>query len=332
MRRIELLAGMLSAGLLCAQVVSPPEIRDPELRDLQQKHFAELKAVAVAIGAHQFPYRFYFSRTLDLNEEQQKNRDQRSIQFAKYGHQTVVEILGNYYAAYSDELVKKEERAHRTFEDVMLPMLRAEVSQLSDVPAIQGFALEISHHVRKKVLGVSAEHPENVVLVIPKAAALRLVAAPDEATQAMALEEGSLFINGEAATLWGHMTEGPPAAPVAAAPAPIVVAAKGDQSAGECGSCGRASSDSSGGEAHSGSDARDFGAGTDTRCPACPTGFVSGSVGQNGPRVGPDGSLCKLRAAGIREFPQGHLSAAFGHHHDPVSGGNLALSCRRSGI
>jgi hypothetical protein len=196
------------------------------LRDLQQKHFAELKAVAVAIGAHQFPYRFYFSRTLDLNEEQQKNRDQRSIQFAKYGHQTVVEILGNYYAAYSDELVKKEERAHRTFEDVMLPMLRAEVSQLSDVPAIQGFALEISHHVRKKVLGVSAEHPENVVLVIPKAAALRLVAAPDEATQAMALEEGSLFINGEAATLWGHMTEGPPAAPVAAAPAPIVVAAK----------------------------------------------------------------------------------------------------------
>jgi len=225
MRRIELLAGMLSAGLLCAQVVSPPEIRDPELRELQQKHLTELKAVAVAIGDHQFPYRFYFSRTLDLNEDQQKNRDQRSIQFAKYGHQTVVEILGNYYAAYSDELVKKEERAHRTFEDVMLPMLRAEVPLLSDDPAVQGFALEISHHVRKKVLGVSAEHPENVVLVIPKAAALRLVAAPDEGAQAMALEEGSLFINGEPATIWGRMTEGPPSAPAPVA-VPMVVAAK----------------------------------------------------------------------------------------------------------
>jgi hypothetical protein len=223
MRVIELLAGMLCAGLLGAQVVSPPEIRDPELRELQQKHFAELKAVAVAIASHQFPYRFYFSRTLDLNEEQQKTRDQRSIQFAKYGHQTVVEILGNYYAAYSDESMKKEERARRTFEDVMLPMLRAMlqagVPQLSDEPQLQGFALEISHHVRKKVLGVSAEHAENVVLVIPKAAALRLVAAPDEATQAIALEEGSLFINGEAATIWGRMTAGPPAAP---APAPIV--------------------------------------------------------------------------------------------------------------
>src|SRR5579862_4055308 len=124
MRRIDLLAGIFCAGLLCGQVVSPPEIRDPELRALQEKHFAELKAAAVAIAAHQFPYRFYFSRTLDLEEEQQKRRDQRSIQFAKYGHQTVVEILGNYYASYSAELVKKEERARRMFTEVMLPMLQ----------------------------------------------------------------------------------------------------------------------------------------------------------------------------------------------------------------
>src|ERR1035438_2081451 len=229
MRRIELLAGMFSAGLLCAQVVSPPEIRDPELRELQQKHFAELKAVAVAIASHQFPYRFYFSRTLDLNEDQQKTRDQRSIQFAKYGHQTVVQITGNYFAAYSDELMKREERARRTFEDVMLPLLRAEVPQLSDEPKLQGFALEISHQDRKKVLGVSGEHPENVVLVIPKAAALRLIAAPDEPTQAMALEEGTLFINGEAATIWGRMTADAAAAPVAAsvpAPTPAVVVVK----------------------------------------------------------------------------------------------------------
>ena len=110
MRGISLLAGVFSTGLLCAQVVSPPEIRDPELRELQQKHFAELKAAAVAIASHQFPYRFYFSRTLDLDENQQKTRDQRSIQFAKYGHQTVVQITGNYFAAYSDELMKRRAR------------------------------------------------------------------------------------------------------------------------------------------------------------------------------------------------------------------------------
>jgi len=215
-----MLTGSLTVAALLAQVVLPPEIRDPGLPELQQKHFAELKAAAVSIASHQFPYRFYFSRTLDLDQDQQKTRDQRSIQFAKYGHQTVVQITGNYYAAYSDERVKREERARRTFEDVMLPLLRAEVAQLSDEPKLQGFALEISHHVRKKVLGVSGEHAENVVLVIPKAAALRLIAAPDEPTQAMALEEGTLFINGEAATLWGRMTADAPAVPVAV-PAPV---------------------------------------------------------------------------------------------------------------
>jgi len=78
--------------------------------------------------------------------------------------------------------------------------------------------------VRKKVLGVSGEHPENVVLVMPKAAALRLIAAPDEATQAVALDEGSLFINGEATTIWGRMTADPPAVPVSA-PIPAASAA-----------------------------------------------------------------------------------------------------------
>src|ERR1039458_5841667 len=338
MRRIELLAGMLSASLLCAQVVSPPEIRDPELRELQQKHFAELKAVAVAIASHQFPYRFYFSRTLDLNEDQQKTRDQRSIQFAKYGHQTVVEILGNYYAAYSDELMKREERARRTFEDVMLPMLRAEVSQLSDEPKMQGFALEISHHVRKKVLGVSGEHAENVVLVIPKAAALRLVSAPDEATQAVALEEGSLFINGEAATIWGRMTADPPAAPV---PAPAPAAGAGGVGEGvllhqggaarvggpqprapprRSGS-GPRSGGGGGGEARPNaatySTARRCCARAHTRRPARPANVLPGNLGQASPRTGPDSALCRLRTARIRELSQRYLPAALDRHYDP---------------
>ncbi|HLY16907.1 MAG TPA: hypothetical protein VKR61_06760 [Bryobacteraceae bacterium] len=217
MRRIDLLAGIFCAGLLCGQVVSPPEIRDPELRALQEKHFAELKAAAVAIAAHQFPYRFYFSRVLDVEEEQQKRRDQRSIQFAKYGHQTVVQIVGNYFASYSAELMSKQQRAERTYTDVMLPMLQAEVPRLQDEPDIQGFALEISHHVRKKMIGVSTERAENVVLVIPKASAIRLVTAQDEAGQMAALESASLFVNGEAIGLWTGRSADPAAEPLPAA-------------------------------------------------------------------------------------------------------------------
>ena len=49
-----------------SQVLAPPEILDPNMRALQQKHLPELKAAAVEITSHQYPFRFYLSRTLDL--------------------------------------------------------------------------------------------------------------------------------------------------------------------------------------------------------------------------------------------------------------------------
>ena len=113
-----------------AQIVSVPEIRDAQMRELQQAHLADLKAVGVAISAHSFPYRLYFGRTLDLNESQEQRSDQRSIRFDKFRGQTVVEITANYYASYSAELMHREERARRTLDDAIIPMLQVAVPKL----------------------------------------------------------------------------------------------------------------------------------------------------------------------------------------------------------
>jgi len=233
MRRTNLALGVFLGAIgAVAQVVAPPEILDPALRDLQQKHLAELKAVAVAVAAHTFPYRFYFSRVIDLDEQEQQRSDQRSVQFAKFEQKTVIQITGNYYASYSAERMNKEERARRTFQDVMLPILQVEVPQFADEPVVEGYALEISHHVSKKMLGVSTENPENVVLAIGKAAAARLIAATGEEEQKAALREASIFVNKQPAWLWPGETsqsvveaEAParpraPAQPPISAPAP----------------------------------------------------------------------------------------------------------------
>ena len=84
------LAALAGAGL--AQVLSPPEIQDLDMRALQEKHLTELKTVGLAISEHRFPYRLYFSRALDLNEQQQQRKDQRAIRFDKFRNQTVLEI------------------------------------------------------------------------------------------------------------------------------------------------------------------------------------------------------------------------------------------------
>jgi hypothetical protein len=207
MRRIDALRVLLSSTLLLAvsapaQVLAPEEIRDPNLRELQRKYFAELKQITEAAAAHSFPYRFYFSRMLDLSEKQQLANDQRSVQFDKYQGKTVLKITGNYFAAYSAELMQPGDRARQTYQDVILPLLRAAVPALEKADEPQAFAFEISHHVRRKVIGIPSESAENVVLILPRNSAQRLVAATDPAAQRAAVLEGEAFLNAAPISLW----------------------------------------------------------------------------------------------------------------------------------
>ena len=179
------------------QALTPAEIKNPQMRALQEKYLQQLQAVGGEIQGHIFPYPFYFSRVLDLELAQQERADQRSLRFDNYGGMTVVELTGNYFGSYSVELVAKSHRALRTFQDVMLPILEIAVAGLKDNPDIEGFAMEISHHVRGKTMGQNVERPENLVLVLSKDAAVRLVSAKNENDRQAALLDGRFFFNGE---------------------------------------------------------------------------------------------------------------------------------------
>jgi hypothetical protein len=213
-----------------AQVLAPEEIRDPQLRALQEKYRSELKQIPQTLAAHEFPYRFYFSRRLDLAEKDQPRNDQRSVQFDRYQGKVVLKITGNYFASYSAELMKPEERARETYQEVMLPLLRAAVRALENADAPQAFAFEVSHHVRRRVLGISSESVENVVLVLPKASAERLLNSADPRAQQTALFEGQVFLNAKPISLWprpestggaGDLVAGDSKPPSTAAPAPV---------------------------------------------------------------------------------------------------------------
>ncbi len=192
-----LVFAVVLAGSMNAQVLSPAEIADPALRALQQSHLGELHAITAALAKHEFPYSFYFSRKLDLTQKDQERSDQRSIQFDKFQGQTVLKVTGNYFAAYSAGKMTNEERSRKTFTDVMLPILQAAVPALSRADVPEAFALEISHHVIRKVMGLETEIAENVVLIIPKAAAQSLIDARDETGRVAALQDSVAYLNGK---------------------------------------------------------------------------------------------------------------------------------------
>ena len=112
---------------LRAQVITPMELSDPKAQRLQQRHLQTLMAIGTEIEAHKFPYPFYFSRVLDVDLAKMQLADQRSIRFDIYKGQTVLEITGNYYAAYSADRMDSYARLKETFERVVMPMLQAEV-------------------------------------------------------------------------------------------------------------------------------------------------------------------------------------------------------------
>src|SRR5271165_564764 len=202
---------MVALGMtapLVAQVVTPVELSDPKAQQLQQRHLKTLMAIGREIEDHKFPYPFYFSRVLDVDLSKMQAADQRSIRFDIYKNQTVLEITGNYYAAYSADRMDSYARLKETFQQVILPLLQVEVPRFPDDSEFSAFAIEVSHHVRQKIMGVSSEVPENVTIIIPVAVAQKLVEAKSDDQKQAAILEAKIFLNGQPFSLW--LQEGAP--------------------------------------------------------------------------------------------------------------------------
>ncbi|MGA7906990.1 MAG: hypothetical protein WCA16_06240, partial [Candidatus Sulfotelmatobacter sp.] len=180
----------------------PSEIQDPDLRALEEHNLDALKQLGTDILALPTDYHFYLSRKLDLEESQEKWADQRSIQFDRYKGKVVLQITGNYFAAYSAEKLNPDQRARQTFLQIVLPILKAAVPRFQNNASVQAYALEISHHVLGKVQGVTVERPENLVVIVPQPEAIRLVNAQDDSARQSALLQAEIFLNAKPATIW----------------------------------------------------------------------------------------------------------------------------------
>ncbi len=198
---VGLLLLLLSASM-AAQVMSPMDINEDGPRALQAKFMPQLQAMATSLRAQKYPYAFYFSHTLAIDEPQQRTMAQDGIRFEQFDNKTVLAITGNYYASYSAQLVDRSHRVRQTFNDVMLPILRAAVKAFGNDEPFSAYALEVSQHVRAKVLKVSTERPENVVLILPRAVAHKLVEAKTVEQQQAAVLDAEVYADGKPMVLW----------------------------------------------------------------------------------------------------------------------------------
>lgn len=204
---IALVAGLALPS--AAQVMSVANVDDPEAKLLQRQYATQLQQLAADAAALHFPYPFYFSETLDIDEARQKQLPQGSVRFDRFNRSTLLEITGNYYASYSAVVLTPTQRARKTFQDVVLPLLKVAVAHVDRTIPFDAYGFEVAHHVRSKAMKVDTEGPENLVVVIPRGVAERLVKASDLETQQSALLESDVFLNSEPLTLWLTGDEAP---------------------------------------------------------------------------------------------------------------------------
>ncbi len=194
---------------MCAQVITPVELSDPRDQLLQQRHLQTLMAIGTEIEAHKFPYPFYFSRVLDVDLAKMQLADQRSIRFDIYKGQTRV---GDHRQLLRG-LLCRPHGLLRAIEGNLrdgrhADPADAEVPHFPDDSEFSAFAIEVSHHVRQKVMGVISEQPENVTIIIPVLVAQKLVDAKSDDQKQAAILDAQVFLNGQPYSLW--LQEGAP--------------------------------------------------------------------------------------------------------------------------
>jgi hypothetical protein len=191
-----LILPLLASTNISAQI-SPNEIRDPDLKALEKQYFSELKSLNQAIAHMRFPFPLYLSKYVGLEPAKQAEADSRGLEFVKFRDRTVLKITGNYNAAYDANTFTRNERAARTFEDVLLPILVTVTQSISPDVGCDAIGFEVSYHTRTNDKSADYEGKEILVVVIDRQNAFRLAQATNNKDRQEILNESQVYLGGK---------------------------------------------------------------------------------------------------------------------------------------
>lgn len=177
--------------------VSPNEISDPQLRAAELAYLPKLLEISRTVRTTKFPFLFSLNRYVGLDPKEQAASDQRGLEFVNFHGRVVLKSTGNYNAAYNASLLTPNQRADKTLDEVIQPILLAMKNQFSIDDKFDAFGFEIGYHVRTKTSGIDYEGRENLVVVMDKEDAFGYANAQNNPDRQQILSRAQVFINGK---------------------------------------------------------------------------------------------------------------------------------------
>jgi hypothetical protein len=197
--RIALLALGACIFSVCATFaqVSPNEILDPKLKALETQYFPQLKTSNQQIAHAHYPFPFYLSRVVGLDPAEQVEADTRGLEFRHFKDRVVLKATGNYNAAYDSKQLSRNERAARTFRDVMLPVLQVLTQNVPPDLDCDAIGMEVSYHVRDREKSYDYEGAEVLTVVLDRKDAFQMVLEKDDNARQDILNRSMVYLGGE---------------------------------------------------------------------------------------------------------------------------------------
>ncbi|HYA62941.1 MAG TPA: hypothetical protein VED66_07035 [Candidatus Sulfotelmatobacter sp.] len=184
------------AGVGAAQV-SPNEILNPQLKALEAQYFPQLKTINQQIARAHFPFPFYLSRVVGLDPSQQVEADTRGLEFRNFRDRVVLKATGNYNAAYDSRQLTRNERAARTFRDVMLPLLQIVTQNIPPDVDCDAIGFEVAYHVRDRQKSYDYEGQEILVVVLDRKDAFQMILEKDDNARQKILNQSLVYLGGQ---------------------------------------------------------------------------------------------------------------------------------------
>ena len=196
--------GWLLAGL-CACVaarpaqaqVNPAELTNPTLKAAETEYYPQMLALYRAINGLKMPFSLQLSRYVGLDPSQQAEVDARGLEFVYFQKRLLLKTSAYYSAAYNSERLTQNQRASRTFSDVIAPILSLVAKEIPEDVACDGIGFEIAYHVRTASRNFDYEGKEILVVVFDRADAFAFVRAGSDAGRQDILNRARIYLDGK---------------------------------------------------------------------------------------------------------------------------------------
>ena len=192
-----LISAFLTSVASAIGQVSPTEVMNPRARANEKKYLPELKALQQAIGTAKFPFSFRLARYLNAKPGQRAALDSDGIEFVYFQHQVVLKVSGLYKAAFDSAQLSENERASRTLQDTVVPILRLVAKQIPRDADCDSIGLEIVYDSRDSGKVYDYEGQEVITLVFNRDDAFDFANATTEAQRQEILNRSQVFVNGK---------------------------------------------------------------------------------------------------------------------------------------